>query len=157
MCFCKPFVLFPLFCNGRALDRVTKQKHRPNRQKLSKKSPKIVFSAPSDIFRHFSDILSTFPFSGLSNDLPVTTLVPQTILGCPAERQIIFFLICGFPCLCQTHTCLKEDKEVASQQVRQREGEREREREREGESEIERQRASHLHSQLLSAFGLAGN
>ena len=26
------------------------------------------------IFRHFSDILSTFPFSGLSNDLPVTKL-----------------------------------------------------------------------------------
>ena len=25
------------------------------------------------LLRHFSDILSTFPFSGLSNDLPVTT------------------------------------------------------------------------------------
>ena len=25
-------------------------------------------------FRHFSDILSTFPFSGLSNDLPITSL-----------------------------------------------------------------------------------
>ena len=43
----------------------------------------IVFSAPpdnlfSDIFRTFfrqvSDILSTFPFSGLSNDLPITLL-----------------------------------------------------------------------------------
>ena len=68
-------------CKGRALDRVTKQKHRPNRQKLSQKCPKIVFSVPSDkfwtfsnIFKHFSDILSTFPFSGLSNDIPVTSL-----------------------------------------------------------------------------------
>ena len=70
-------------CNGRALDRVTKQKHRPNRQKLSTKCPKIVFSVPPDIFwtffGHFLDIfrtfLSTFPFSGLSNDLPVTIKV----------------------------------------------------------------------------------
>ena len=51
--------------NGRALDRVTKQKHRPNRQKLSKKRPKIVFP---ENFSTFSDMLSTFPFSGLSND-----------------------------------------------------------------------------------------
>ena len=47
-------------CNGRALDRLTKQKHRPNRQKLSKKYLKIVFSAFSgnfsDIFRTFFDI-----------------------------------------------------------------------------------------------------
>ena len=52
---------FGLRCNGRALDRVTKQKHRPNRQKLSKKSPKIVFTAPLDkfwtFFRHFSDMV----------------------------------------------------------------------------------------------------
>ena len=40
-------------CNGRALDRVTKQKHRPNRQKLSKKCPKIVFTALWTIFGHF--------------------------------------------------------------------------------------------------------
>ena len=29
-------------------------------------------------FRHFSDILSTFPFSGLSNDLPVSIAIPPT-------------------------------------------------------------------------------
>ena len=40
----------------------TKKKHRPNRQKLSKKCPKIcAFSPPPDNFGgHFSDILSTF-------------------------------------------------------------------------------------------------
>ena len=66
------------FCNGRAFDRVTKQKHRPNRQKMSKKCPKIVCAVPPDnfstFFRHFSDILSTFSSSGLSNDLPVSRL-----------------------------------------------------------------------------------
>ena len=42
-------------CNGRALDRVTKEKHRPNRQKLSKKCAKIVFFGPlRTIFGHFS-------------------------------------------------------------------------------------------------------
>ena len=46
-----------LACNGRALDRVTKQKHRPNRQEMSKKCRIIVFSAPPD---NFSDIFSTF-------------------------------------------------------------------------------------------------
>ena len=61
------------------LDRVSKQKHRPNRQNLSNYfSKNCVFSAPpdnfwtfSDIFRHFSDIfrlfsdiLSTFPLLG---------------------------------------------------------------------------------------------
>ena len=33
-------------CNGRALDRVTKQKHRPNSEKLSKKWPKIRSAPP---------------------------------------------------------------------------------------------------------------
>ena len=50
-------------CNGRALDRVTKQKHRPNRQKMSKKCPKIVSSAPLEnfwtFFGHFFDIFRT--------------------------------------------------------------------------------------------------
>ena len=32
-------------------------------------------------FRHFSDILSTFPFSELSNDVPVTSLVPRPFRG----------------------------------------------------------------------------
>ena len=32
-------------------------------------------------FRHFSDILSTFPFSGLSNDLPVTKLRADFLEG----------------------------------------------------------------------------
>ena len=54
----------PESCNGRALDRVTKQKHRPNRQTLSKKCPKIVVSAPPDnfwtFFGHFFDIFRTF-------------------------------------------------------------------------------------------------
>ena len=40
-------------CNGRALDRVIKQKHRQNRQKLFKKCPKIVFSPPLDNFWTF--------------------------------------------------------------------------------------------------------
>ena len=49
---------------GKSLDRVTKQKHRPTRQNLSKKCPKIVFSAPPDnfwtFFGHFLDIFQTF-------------------------------------------------------------------------------------------------
>ena len=44
--------------NGRALDKVTEQKHRPNRRKLSKKCPKIVSSDNfrtifRTFFRHF--------------------------------------------------------------------------------------------------------
>ena len=58
-------------CNGRALDRVTKRKHRPNRQKLSKKCPKIVFSAPLD---NFSDIFRTF--FGHSRFLGCPTICP---------------------------------------------------------------------------------
>ena len=45
-------------CNGRALDRVTKQKHRPNRQKMSK-IRKLCFHPLRTIFGHLSDI-STF-------------------------------------------------------------------------------------------------
>ena len=70
-----------LVCNRRALDRVTKQEHRPIGKYCPKNVRKLCFLALwtllgrfSDIFRHFSDILSTFPFSGLSNDLPVTSL-----------------------------------------------------------------------------------
>ena len=33
------------------------------------------------ISRHFSDILSTFPFSGLSKGLPITTLILHKVLG----------------------------------------------------------------------------
>ena len=48
-------------CNGRALDRVTKQQHRPNRQISSKKCPKIVFSAPLDNFSTFFEHLVDIP------------------------------------------------------------------------------------------------
>ena len=69
-------------CNRRALDRVTKQKHRPNRQKLSKKCPKIVFSAPLDNFRtffgHFFDIFRTFCRHSHSLGCPTT---------CPLQFQ----------------------------------------------------------------------
>ena len=66
-------------CNGRALDRVTTQKHRPNRQKIVQKMSENCVFSPSrqllDIFRtfcrHFSDILSAFPL-GCPNALPVT-------------------------------------------------------------------------------------
>ena len=47
-------------CNGRPLDRVTKSKHRPNRQKMSKNCPKIVFSVPTDNFWTFFVHFSTF-------------------------------------------------------------------------------------------------
>ena len=74
---------------GRALHRVIKQKHQPNRQKMSKKCLKIVFAVPPDnfwtFFGHFFDIfghLSTFPLSELSNDLPVVTLVFTRHLVC---------------------------------------------------------------------------
>ena len=67
-------------CNGRALDRVTKQKHRPNRKNCPENVRKLCVFRPlwRTISGHFSDIFSdifrtffrTFPFSGLSNDLP---------------------------------------------------------------------------------------
>ena len=48
-------------CNGRALDRVTKQSHRPNRQKSSNKCPKIVvFSTFGQFWDIFPNICSTF-------------------------------------------------------------------------------------------------
>ena len=59
----------------------------------SSSSSSFVFSAFSDnfrtFFRHFSDILSTFPFSGLSNDLPVTILEVNSRGN---ERIFNFFL-----------------------------------------------------------------
>ena len=46
---------------GRALDRVTKQKHRPNRPKIVQTNVrKLCVSAPADNFGHFWDISSTF-------------------------------------------------------------------------------------------------
>ena len=64
-------------CNGHALDRVARGKHGPHRQNLSKKDVKSLSSQGLraimgqylDIFQTFFD---TIPFSGLSNDLPVT-------------------------------------------------------------------------------------
>ena len=48
------------FGNGRALDRVTKQKHRPNRQKC----PKTMFAVPPDnswtFFGYFFNFFRTF-------------------------------------------------------------------------------------------------
>ena len=78
---------FFLSCNGRALDRVTTQKHRPNRQKLSKKCPKIVFSAPPDnfwtFFGHFFDIFRTFcrhsPFLGCPTLCPLQFLSARKV------------------------------------------------------------------------------
>ena len=50
-----------LGCNGRALDRVTKQKHQADRQKVSKNCPRIVFAVPPDNFRtFFRDIFGHF-------------------------------------------------------------------------------------------------
>ena len=70
------------------------------RQKWSKKCPKIMFSAALDnywtffghfstFFRDFSAILSTFRFCGLSNYLPVTTLVPISRCLCPFGVAIL--------------------------------------------------------------------
>ena len=96
---------------------VTKQKHRSNRQNMSKICPKIVFFSPSgqfwDIFRtffrHLSDILSTFPFSGLFNDVSVTSRVLSWRLSrdkrqvgqdlCDRERhclEMCFAILCLF-------------------------------------------------------------
>ena len=66
-------------CNGRALDRVTKQNHRPSRQKLSQKCQKIVFSAPPDNFWTFSGILSTFCRHSLLLGCP--TICPLQVWG----------------------------------------------------------------------------
>ena len=49
---------FPVLksCNGRALDRVTKQKHRPNRQKCLKNVRNCVLSPFGPFFGDFVDI-----------------------------------------------------------------------------------------------------
>ena len=47
-------------CNGRALGRVTKEKHRPNRHKLPKNVRKLCFRPLRAIFGYFSDTFSTF-------------------------------------------------------------------------------------------------
>ena len=65
-------------CNERALDRGHQTKASTKCTKIVQNMSEIVLSAPQDNFRiflghfsTFSDILSTFPFSGLSNVLPV--------------------------------------------------------------------------------------
>ena len=87
-------------CNGRALDRVTKQKHLPNRQKLSKKCPKIVFSPFRTIFGHFLDNSSTF--LGRFVDIPYFLAVqpfardkPSLWGGILAMVSVFFFPIDG--------------------------------------------------------------
>ena len=82
-----PSLLSPKTCNGRALDRVTKQKHRPNRQKVSKNCPKIVFSAPPDnfwtFFGHFFGIFRTFCRHSLFRGCPtICPLQPKTFEFC---------------------------------------------------------------------------
>ena len=78
----------PKIWNGRALDRVTKQEHWPNGQKLSKKCPKIVFSDPLDnfwtFFGQFFDIFRTFCRHSLSLGCPTI---------CPLQPRIEFRLI----------------------------------------------------------------
>ena len=81
------FAMTLLSCNRRALDRVTKQKHRPNGQKLSQKCPKIVFSVPPDnfwtFFGHLFDSFRTFFRHSL-------------FLGCPTicPLQLYVSLVC---------------------------------------------------------------
>ena len=73
------------YCNGRALDRVTKQKHRPNRQKLSKKmSENCVFSPSRQFLGHFSDNFSTF--FGHFVDIPIFWAVPTI---CPLQLSLV--------------------------------------------------------------------
>ena len=76
-------------CNGRALDRVTKEEHRPNRRAKNcpKEGPKIVFSARPlfwTIFGHFSDIFWTF------FDILGTFCRHSDFLGCPTICPLQF-------------------------------------------------------------------
>ena len=66
-----------LDCNGRALDRVTKQKHRPNWQKFSKNVQQLCCQPPQTIFGHFSNIFSAF------SDIFRTFCRHSLSLGCP--------------------------------------------------------------------------
>ena len=59
-----------------------------NVRKLCFQPLRTIFGHFRTFFRHFSDILSTFPFSGLSNDLPVTTLKgPESHVKWPPKKQ----------------------------------------------------------------------
>ena len=75
-------------CNGRALDRVAKQKHRPNRQKLSKKCPEnCVFCPPGHfwtIFGHFSTFFEHFV------DFPIFWAVQRFARYRPKIKNIIW-------------------------------------------------------------------
>ena len=101
--FCCWCCFLSLSCNGRALDRVTKQKHRSNRQKLSKKCPKIVFSVPLDNFWTFFDSFRTF--CRHSRFLGCPTICPLQSLRARATRRpnksIRVFLAAAFAsCSC---------------------------------------------------------
>ena len=96
-------------CDGRALDRVSQQKHRTTRQKLSKTCPKIVFSAPLDyfldIFQTFFDVFRRF----CRHSLPFPTICPlQRERVTPQQILIELVSVCsrGRPAaktLCQTN------------------------------------------------------
>ena len=113
------FVDWVVACNGRALDRLAKQKHRPNHGPMGKRCPKnvqklcsrslwTIFGHIADICRHFSDILSTFPFSGLSKDLPVTSCGHYGGSTTSARPPLQKSLICG-PMPLSEHSCMAAD------------------------------------------------
>ena len=105
---------FYFICTGRALDRLTKQKHWPHRQRMSKKlSENCVFSPSGQFFKHFSDIfsrhfsyiLSTFPFS-VDNFLTFFGHFLSTFFGhlstfpfldCPAICPLQYFMFAVLP------------------------------------------------------------
>ena len=89
-------------CKGRALDRVTKQKHRPigkncpkNVRKLCLQPVWTIFGHFRTFFRHFSDILSTFPCLGCPMICPlqVQQLSNRSI---PLQLQIVAVAIWRF-------------------------------------------------------------
>ena len=95
---CPPLcgINFLYSCNGQALDRVTKPKHRPNGQIMSKKSPKIVSAVPLDnfwtFFGHFFDIFRTFCRHSLFLSCP--TICPLQLYSVDVS-DIFFFLLGG--------------------------------------------------------------
>ena len=98
-----------LLCNGRALDRVTKQKYRPYRQQ---QCPKIVFSAPPHnfwtCFEHFLDICRTFCRHSVFLGCPTICLLQCLLLPVFCHHAFsTLYLLSSITLLCDDHAIVQ--------------------------------------------------
>ena len=111
--FCEPFPCLTRLVTGdhgtgspiKSIDQIVRR--------MSKNSENCVFGPSGQFldisrtfFRHSSDILSTFPFSGLSNDLPVTKQDECLRMSLPNFPCILIgYCHCNWPGACQVISC----------------------------------------------------